>query len=73
MARTPAGQEIDDASTRVMVQMDWAPDGVKEKLGDALGFSDRRVTGDLERFKELIESRGGQETGAWRGEVRRGG
>jgi hypothetical protein len=28
----------------------------------------RRVKGDLERFKELIESRGA-ETGAWRGEV----
>ena len=27
-----------------------------------------RVKGDLERFKQFIESRGG-ETGAWRGEV----
>jgi hypothetical protein len=26
------------------------------------------VKGDLERFKQFIESRGG-ETGAWRGEV----
>jgi uncharacterized membrane protein len=64
---------IDDATTRVMVQMDWAPEGIKEKLGDALGFSDRRVSGDLERFKELLESRGGQEAGAWRGEVPREG
>jgi hypothetical protein len=31
----------------------------------------RRVQGDLERFKELVESRG-QETGAWRGEVTAG-
>jgi hypothetical protein len=37
-----------------------------------LGFADRRVRGDLERFKEFIESRG-QETGAWRGEVPRDG
>jgi hypothetical protein len=29
---------------------------------------DRRVKGDLERFKEFIEGRG-KETGAWRGEV----
>jgi hypothetical protein len=29
------------------------------------------VRGDLERFKELIESRG-TETGAWRGEVSAG-
>ena len=60
--------KIDDATTRVMVQMDWAPEGIREKLGDALGSSDRRVGADLERFKELIESRG-SESGAWRGEV----
>jgi hypothetical protein len=49
---------IDDDTTRVMVQMDWAPQGIKEKLGNALGFPDRRVEGDLERFKDFIESRG---------------
>jgi uncharacterized membrane protein len=65
--------KIDDDTTRVMVQMDWAPEGLKEKLGDALGAADRRVAKDLARFKELLESRGGQETGAWRGEVPRDG
>jgi uncharacterized membrane protein len=65
--------KIDDETTRVMVQMDWAPEGIREKIGDALGSSDRRAGADLERFKELIESRGGQETGAWRGEVPREG
>jgi uncharacterized membrane protein len=65
--------EIDDRTTRVMVQMDWAPEGLKEKLGSALGVADRRIEGDLERFKTFIESRGGQETGAWRGEVPREG
>ena len=34
-----------------------------------MGLVGRRVRGDLERFKQFIESRGG-ETGAWRGEVR---
>jgi uncharacterized membrane protein len=62
--------KLDDERSRVMVQMDWVPEGIKEKLGDALGISDRRVMGDLERFKELIESRG-RESGAWRGEVPR--
>jgi uncharacterized membrane protein len=57
-----------DDRTRVTVQMDWEPEGVVEKAGGALGFDSRRVKGDLQRFKELIESRG-QETGAWRGEV----
>ncbi len=62
--------KIDDDTTRVMVQMDWAPEGIKEKVGAALGADDRRVKSDLERFKEFIESRG-SETGAWRGEVPR--
>lgn len=62
--------KLDDERSRVMVQMDWVPEGIKEKLGDALGISDRRVKGDLERFKNLIESRG-RESGAWRGEVPR--
>ncbi len=59
---------IADAQTRVMVQMDWEPEGVTEKIGATLGMDDRRVQGDLKRFKELIEARG-SETGAWRGEV----
>jgi uncharacterized membrane protein len=61
---------LDDTRTRVMVQMDFVPEGLKEKLGDALGAPDRRVQSDLERFKELIESRGA-ESGGWRGEVKR--
>jgi uncharacterized membrane protein len=64
--------KLDDRTTRVMVQMDWAPEGVKEKVGAALGAGDRRVKGDLERFKRFIETRGA-ETGAWRGEVPREG
>ena len=64
--------KIDEDTTRVMVQMDWAPEGIKEKVGAALGADDRRVKGDLERFKGFIESRGA-ETGAWRGEVPREG
>jgi uncharacterized membrane protein len=59
---------IDDNITRVTLQMDVEPEGVVENIGTALGFLDRRVEGDLERFKEFIEGRG-SETGAWRGEV----
>jgi uncharacterized membrane protein len=61
---------LDDDTTRVMVQMDFVPEGVKEKIGDALGAPDRRVKGDLERFKEMIEARG-RESGGWRGDVER--
>jgi uncharacterized membrane protein len=60
---------IDDDTTRVTVQMDVEPEGAIESVGDAAGVPDRRVKGDLERFKEFIESRG-RETGAWRGEVK---
>ena len=60
---------LNDRETRVTVQMDWQPEGVLENVGSALGLDDRQVSKDLDRFKELIESRG-RETGAWRGEVR---
>jgi hypothetical protein len=52
--------------------MDWQPEGLVEKAGSVVGLDERRVEGDLERFKELIEGRG-VETGAWRGEVGRPG
>ena len=62
--------EIDDDVTRLMVQLDYVPEGVIEKLGVALGAADRRVKGDLERFKQLVEA-DGYESGAWRGTVER--
>ena len=55
--------------TRRVDPHDDEPEGVVENLGAALGVVDRRVEGDLKRFKEFIEARG-QETGAWRGEIR---
>lgn len=59
---------IDDETSRVTLQLDAEPEGLVENVGTALGFLDRQVKGDLERFKEFIEARG-SETGAWRGEV----
>ena len=59
---------IDDETTRVTLQLDADPEGIVENVGTALGFLERRVKGDLERFKEYLESRG-TETGAWRGNV----
>jgi uncharacterized membrane protein len=63
---------LDDTHSKVMVQIDWEPEGVLEELGAAVGSDDRRVKADLERFKEMIESRG-SETGAWRGAVEQRG
>ncbi len=59
----------DPNKTRILLELDYDPEGVVEEAGDKLGVVKRRVKGDLERFKEFIESRG-VETGAWRGEVR---
>jgi uncharacterized membrane protein len=59
---------LDENRTRVMVQMEFEPEGMMQKLGSALGSDDRQVKGDLERFKEFVETRG-VETGAWRGTV----
>jgi uncharacterized membrane protein len=59
---------LSDNKTRVMLQMDYDPKGVLENVGDALGAVSMRVKGDLQRFKEFIESLG-SETGAWRGTV----
>jgi len=59
---------LGEDETRVLVSMDYEPEGIVEKAGAALGFDDRQVKGDLERFKELIEKHGA-ETGAWRGTV----
>jgi uncharacterized membrane protein len=56
--------------TRVRLSMSYQADPL-EAVGSAAGLDARRVRGDLERFKELIESRGA-ETGAWRGDVSAG-
>jgi uncharacterized membrane protein len=61
--------KLDEGQTRVMLQLDYDPEGLVETAGDALGFVSRRVEGDLGRFKEFIEERG-RETGSWRGEVK---
>ncbi|MBA4141961.1 MAG: SRPBCC family protein [Nitrosospira sp.] len=61
--------EISDSVTRVVVKMEYGPKGFIEEIGDALGIVKLRTTGDLKRFKEFLENRGGKETGAWRGSV----
>jgi len=58
----------DEAGARVTLRIDYEPQGLVEKIGDALGFVSRRVEGDLERFKRFIEERD-DATGAWRGEI----
>jgi uncharacterized membrane protein len=59
---------LSDDKTRVTTQIEWQPAGLAEKAGAFFGADDRRVKGDLRRFKSFIEERG-RETGGWRGEV----
>lgn len=59
---------LSDEFTRVTAQMDIDPDGFAEKAADKLGVLDRRVKGDMQRFKDFIEAHGSP-TGGWRGEV----
>jgi len=59
---------IDDHTTRVMLQLDFEPDGVVEQAGDKLGVVRRWAEGDLERFKAFIETNGSA-TGGWRGNI----
>jgi uncharacterized membrane protein len=59
---------VGPVTTRITLTLNYEPEGAVEKVGDAVGAVSMRVEGDLKKFKEFIESRGG-ETGAWRGEV----
>jgi uncharacterized membrane protein len=60
-----------ESRSLIRLSMSYQAEGPLEAVGSAAGIDARRVRGDLERFKELIESRG-TETGAWRGEVSAG-
>ncbi|MGW0765323.1 SRPBCC family protein [Streptomyces sp. NPDC002676] len=64
-------ERIDDTHTRVELTMEVEPSGIAERGADALGVIDRRVKGDLRRFKDYLETRGG-ESGGWRGRIRPG-
>jgi uncharacterized membrane protein len=59
---------LGERRTRIGVRIHEAPEGVAERLGEADGALDRRVEGDLERFKQMMESRDG-----WQAEIERAG
>ena len=61
-------QPVDAQRTRVTLRMEYDPKGFVENAADMIGTIERRVEGDMKRFREFIEDRG-QETGAWRGDV----
>ena len=59
---------LDPDRCRVTVRLAWESEGLMETLGGYLGADDRRVEGDLERFRELVEMRGATTSG-WHGEI----
>ena len=59
---------LSDESSRVMLQLEYEPQGIGEKIGDALGLLARRVEGDLQRFKTFVEQQGDRVQG-WRGKI----
>jgi len=59
---------LTDQKTRIMLQMEYEPEGLAENVADGLGIVTRRIEKDLERFKDFIETQG-IETGAWRGRI----
>jgi len=64
-AATPSG------TTRVRLEMSWEPETLVEKVGAKLMLDQHQAESDLERFRDFLESRGG-ETGGWRGEIHEG-
>ena len=54
--------------TIVQLKINFEPEGLMESIGNSMGVVSAHVQGDLERFKQFIESRG-TETGGWRGSV----
>jgi len=59
---------LGDGRSKVMLQLEFEPEGIVEQAGDKLGIVKGRTKADLKRFKEFIESQG-RESGAWRGDV----
>lgn len=68
---TVSFEEAGSGRSRIRLQMTYTTEGAAEKVGSAIGLDKRRIRGDLQRFRDLIESRQ-DESGAWRGEIKGG-
>ena len=60
--------KLSDTRSKIMLQLDYEPGSLDEKVADTFGGVRALARGNLKRFKQLIEERG-VETGAWRGTV----
>ena len=57
-----------EGSTRVHLVLEWAPEGLVEKVGSAIMVDDALVKLDLAKFKDHVEASARPAEG-WRGEV----
>jgi uncharacterized protein YndB with AHSA1/START domain len=65
-------RDLGGDQTSVTLVLEYEPEGLVEKVGDKLNIVENQAEGDLERFKEFIESEG-YATGGWRGSVESAG
>jgi uncharacterized membrane protein len=63
-------ESLSDTKSLVQLGISYEPEGMIETVSDETGAVTLRVKKDLEQFKTYIEGRG-QETGAWRGTVKK--
>jgi uncharacterized membrane protein len=68
---TVSFEDAGPGRSRIQLRMTYKPEGVTEKVGSAVGLDSRRIRGDLQRFRELIEDQQ-VEVGAWRAEIHSG-
>jgi uncharacterized membrane protein len=68
---TVSFEKLSDHRTLIRLSMSYQAQGVREVVGSTLGADSKRVRGDLERFKQLIEDRD-EPSGAWRGDITAG-
>jgi uncharacterized membrane protein len=61
-------EPLGEGRTLVRLSMSYRTEGPRDALGAAIGIDRRRVQGDLDRFKQLIEAQG-RESGDWRGDI----
>src|SRR5690554_4766987 len=55
-------EKVDGSTTQINLHVEYEPEGFVENVGALLGVVNGRMRGDLDRFKDLLES-GGQAAG----------
>ncbi|MDI3463837.1 MAG: hypothetical protein OJF50_002658 [Nitrospira sp.] len=48
---------VSENKSKLNLRLEYEPEGAVEKTGDTIGVVSGRVEGDLQRFKDFIESR----------------